>query len=264
MDAMELEDIARIALQAADRGGRELRRCFGNLSRIDKKGAIDLVTEADLASEKAILETIRAHCPGHSILAEESGWAAGSRSGTWIIDPLDGTTNFAHNLPVFAVSIAFADRGELRCGVVFNPMRGELFRAVLGAGATLNGRPIRVSTTARLKDALLMTGFPYDMETMMDTVLARLGACLSAVQGVRRPGAASLDLCDVACGRCDGFWEEHLKPWDTAAGVLIVKEAGGRVTDFAQTPFVPEMPSVLATNGAIHASLADLLETVGG
>jgi myo-inositol-1(or 4)-monophosphatase len=258
---MALEAIARIALQAADRGGQVLRRCFGRLTRIDKKGVIDLVTEADLASERVIVETIRAHCPDHSILAEESGWSAGRNQATWIIDPLDGTTNFAHNLPVFAVSIAYAEDGNLRHGTVFNPIRGELFQATQGAGATRNGRPIHVSTTARLEEALLMTGFPYDLPSMIDPVLARLKRCLTAVQGVRRPGAAALDFCDVACGRCDGFWEEHLKPWDTAAGALIVTEAGGRVTDFAQNPFAPELPSVLATNGSIHAALARLLDT---
>ncbi len=260
---MELETIARVALQAADRGGRALRRCFGNLNHIEKKGRIDLVTEADLASEKAIVDTIRAHFPDHSILAEESGWTEGNGQATWIIDPLDGTTNFAHNLPVFAVSIAWAEGGVLRHGTVFNPVRGELFRASAGSGATLNDRPIRVSATAALQDALLMTGFPYDLHDRIDTVMARLKACLSTVQGIRRPGAASLDLCDVACGRCDGFWEERLKPWDTAAGTLIVREAGGRVTDFALRQFAPEMPAVLATNGRIHSELAALLETAG-
>lgn len=256
---MSLDTIARVALQAADRGGRELCRCFGNLSRIDKKGRIDLVTEADLASEKAIIETIRAHFPRHGILAEESGRGGGDGRGTWIIDPLDGTTNFAHNLPVFAVSIAYAEGGVVRHGTVLNPVRGELFQASAGRGATLNGRPIQVSRTARLDAALLVTGFPYDLDKTLEVVMGRLKVCLAAAQGVRRPGAAALDLCDVACGRCDGFWEERLKPWDTAAGALIVTEAGGRVTDFSGRPFLPEMPAILATNGALHRALADLL-----
>jgi myo-inositol-1(or 4)-monophosphatase len=260
---MPLDTIARVALQAADRGGRILCRCFGNLSRVEKKGRIDLVTEADLASEKAIIETIRAHFPHHGILAEESGRRDGDGLATWIVDPLDGTTNFAHNLPVFAVSIAYAEDGQVRHGTILNPVRGELFQASLGRGATLNGRPIRVSRTARLDSALLMTGFPYDLDKTLDGVMGRLKTCLAAVQGVRRPGAAALDLCDVACGRCDGFWEERLKPWDTAAGSLIVTEAGGRVTDFGGRPFLPEMPAILATNGAIHAALADLLNSAG-
>lgn len=258
---MPLDTIARVALQAADRGGRILCRCFGNLSRVEKKGRIDLVTEADLASEKAIIETIRAHFPHHGILAEESGRRDGDGLATWIIDPLDGTTNFAHNLPVFAVSIAYAEDGQVRHGTILNPVHGELFQASLGRGATLNGRPIRVSRTARLDSALLMTGFPYDLDKTLDGVMGRLKTCLAVVQGVRRPGAAALDLCDVACGRSDGFWEERLKPWDTAAGALIVTEAGGRVTDFGGRPFLPEMPAILATNGAIHAALADLLNS---
>jgi len=261
---MNLDTIARVALQAADRGGRALCRCFGNLSRIDKKGRIDLVTEADLASERVVVETIRAHFPHHGILAEESGRSGGDDGGTWIIDPLDGTTNFAHNLPLFAVSIAYAEGGVVRHGTILNPVRGELFQASAGRGATLNGRPIRVSRTSQLASALLMTGFPYDLDKTLDTVVGRLKACLAMVQGVRRPGAAALDLCDVACGRCDGFWEERLKPWDTAAGALIVTEAGGRVTDFDGVAFSPEMPSILATNGAIHRALADLLEPAGG
>lgn len=256
---MSLDTIARVALQAADRGGRILCRCFGNLSRIDKKGRIDLVTEADLASEKAIIETIRAHFPHHGILAEESGRGGGDGRGTWIIDPLDGTTNFAHNLPVFAVSIAYAEGGAVRHGTVLNPLRGELFQASAGRGATLNGRPVQVSRTARLDSALLVTGFPYDLDKTLDVVMERLKVCLAAAQGVRRPGAAALDLCDVACGRCEGFWEERLKPWDTAAGALIVTEAGGQVTDFRGRPFLPEMPAILATNGAVHQALADLL-----
>ncbi len=258
---MLIETIARVALQAAERSGRVLCRCFGNLSRIDKKGRIDLVTEADLASEKAVVDTIRAHFPDHAILSEESGRSGKNDHATWIIDPLDGTTNFAHNLPVFAVSIAYAEDGVVRHGTILNPARGELFQASTGQGASLNGRPIRVSNVSRLDSALLMTGFPYDLDKTLDAILERLKTCLATVQGVRRPGAAALDLCDVACGRCEGFWEERLKPWDTAAGALIVSEAGGRVTDFNGSPFLPEMPAILATNGAIHQELADLLET---
>ena len=256
---MQLADIPRIALQAADRGAQVLRRHFGRLIQVEKKGIRDLVTEADLGAEAAIVATIQRHCPDHGILAEERGLVPGRHSACWIVDPLDGTTNFAHGLPIFAVSIAFAQAGQILHGLVLNPMNGELYRATAGAGASLNGRPIRVSTTAGLDDALLATGFPYNLNPVFDTVMARLAAGLKAAQGVRRLGAAAVDLCHVACGRCDGFWEEHLKPWDTAAGALLVAEAGGRVTDLALEPFEPEMAAVLATNGRLHEPLARLL-----
>ncbi len=258
---MTLADIPRIALQAADHGAQALRRHFGRLTRIDKKGAVDLVTEADLAAEAAILGVLRRHCPDHGILAEESGHAPGRDDACWIVDPLDGTTNFAHGLPIFAVSIAFAEAGRIRHGLVLNPMGGELFQATAGAGATLNGRPIRVSAISALQEALLATGFPYNLRQVLDTVLGRLGAGLQAAQGVRRLGAAALDLCQVACGRFDGFWEEHLKPWDTAAGALLVEEAGGRVTDLGLAPFTPEMPAIVASNGWIHDALAATLNS---
>ena len=258
---MTIADIPRIALQAADSGAQALRRHFGRLTRIDKKGAIDLVTEADLAAEAAILATLRRHCPDHSVLAEESGQTPGSQSACWIVDPLDGTTNFAHGLPIFAVSIAFAEDGRILHGVVLNPMGEELFQATAGVGATLNGRSIRVSTTQRLDEALLATGFPYNLHNVMDSLMDRLSAALRVGQGIRRLGAAALDLCHVACGRFDGFWEESLKPWDTAAGALLVGEAGGRVTDLSLDSFAPEKASIVATNGLIHERLVEALNS---
>lgn len=261
---MDIEAITRVALRAADRGGEVLRRHFGRIRRVDKKGVNDLVTEADLAAEAAIVRTLRAAFPDHGILAEESGRHEGRNGAVWIVDPLDGTTNFAHGLPFCAVSIALADAGRPVHGVVLNPFGGELFSAVAGRGATLNGRPIRVSTTARLPDALLATGFPYDPpEAMHARVMGRLAAAVAAARGVRRFGAAALDLCYVACGRLDGFWEEGLKPWDTAAGVLLVREAGGYVTDLDGGEFTLEGPTVLATNGALHRRTAETLTAVG-
>jgi myo-inositol-1(or 4)-monophosphatase len=256
---MDLEYIRRVGIAAAYDGGAVLRSCLGNLSSIGKKGAIDLVTEADIGSEEKIIAAIRSRFPEHAILAEESGAKEGMAECQWIIDPLDGTTNFAHQIPLFAVSIAFAYRGEVVAGVVLNPVSGELFTAVQGQGAERNGEPVRVSGSSAVSESLLVTGFPYNFKEILDTVIGRFRSCLKASRGVRRLGAAALDLCFVACGRFDGFWEENLKPWDTAAGMLIVAEAGGSVTDFKGKPFVPEDREILATNGKIHSELMSLL-----
>lgn len=261
---MDLELVKRTGVGAAYKGAEVLMAKFGNLSRIDKKGAIDLVTEADTASEERIIETLRSRFPDHAVLAEESG----SRSGAgdngsdpqWIIDPLDGTTNFAHGLALFCTSIAFAVDGEVRVGVILNPVSGELFTAVKGEGAALNGHPIRVSETAAVSESLLVTGFPYNFKTIFQDVMARFGNCLKAGRGIRRLGSAALDLCFVACGRFEGFWEQNLHPWDTAAGFLMVEEAGGAVTDFGGTPFAIEGKEILATNGKIHDEMLSLLE----
>ncbi len=176
------------------------------------------------------------------------------------MDPLDGTVNFAQGLPFFAISIAFAGEGGMLAGVVLNPLSGELFSAQSGKGATLNGRPIRVSTTDRVSGALLATGFPYDVTPCFDTVTGRLGRCLKAARGVRRLGSAALDLCFVACGRFDGYWEDSLKPWDIAAGALIAREAGGAVSDLAGRPLAVEATEALATNGRIHQEMIDMME----
>ncbi len=252
---MDLDDIKRTAVAAAYKGAEALRARFGKLTEIRKKGAVDLVTEADIASERAIIQTLRHAFPGHAVMAEESGETAGDRDCLWIIDPLDGTTNFAHQVALFAVSIAFAHQGRLALGVVFNPLSGELFSAVEGRGASLNGRPIRVSPVAELGESLLVTGFPYNFADAMPSLMGRFARCLKASQGVRRLGAAALDLCYVAAGRFEAFWEQNLKPWDTAAGVVIVREAGGIVTDFSNRPFVPQHPEILATNGRVHQAM---------
>lgn len=257
--SMDLEYVRNVGIAAAYEGGGILRSCLGNLSSIGKKGAIDLVTEADLGSEKQIIQTIRSRFPDHAVLAEESGENPGEPDCQWIIDPLDGTTNYAHQIPIFAVSIAFSYREEVVVGVVLNPVSGELFTAVKGKGAELNGRAIHVSESRDVSESLLVTGFPYDFKEIIDSVMGRFKSCLRASRGVRRLGAAALDLCFVACGRFDGFWEENLKPWDTAAGMVIAAEAGGRVTDFKGKAFDVQDREILATNGSIHREMMSLL-----
>lgn len=257
---MNLDSVKRIGISAAYHGGEVLRSYLGNLSEIRKKGAIDLVTDADIHAEKTVVQTLREHFPDHGILAEERGEEAGESDHLWIIDPLDGTTNFAHSIPIFSVSIAFAYQGEIVFGTVLNPLTQELFVAEKGKGAFLNGVPIAVSQTAQASEALLVTGFPYNFKEIFDTVIQRFGDCLRAAQGVRRLGAASLDLCFVACGRFDGFWEQNLKPWDTAAGFLIAEEAGARVSDFSGSRYGVEKNEILATNGKIHAQILSILQ----
>jgi len=256
---MDLELVTRTATRAARQAGEVLRSFHGNLKDIRKKGAIDLVTEADIASERLVVETIRSVFPDHAVLAEESGRIEGDERFQWIIDPLDGTTNFSHGLDLFAVSIAFYEEGVPRVGVVFNPATGEFFEAAAGQGARLNGQPIRVSGQESLKDSLLVTGFPYNFKEILPQLMSRFAGCLSASQGVRRLGSAAIDLCFVACGRFEGFWEQNLNPWDTAAGLLILLEAGGRVTDFSGRPFEVDMKEILATNGRIHDAMLDLM-----
>ena len=257
---MDLELIKRTGVGAAYKGAKILNDHFGKITRVTKKGAIDLVTIADTESEKTIIETIRSRFPDHSILAEESGLSKGKATLQWIIDPLDGTTNFAHHLGLFSVSIAFAVDGNIEVGIVLNPVTGELFTAVRGEGAELNGRPIAVSDSRTVSESLLVTGFPYNIRDALERVMTRFANCVSASQGVRRLGSAALDLCYVACGRFDGFWEENLKPWDTAAGTLIANEAGAVTTDFSNRPFAVDKKEILSTNGHIHKEMLSLLE----
>lgn len=260
---MDLQHVRRVAVAAAYEGGSRIRSHMGRLERIDKKGAIDLVTVADLESEQAVIQTIRSAFPDHAVLAEESGNRSGNPDCRWIIDPLDGTTNFAHQIPLFAVSIAFFEKNVPSVGVVFNPVSGELFEGVKGEGALLNGAPIHVSDTGDVGDALLVTGFPYDFKTMFEPLMARFHACMKAARGVRRLGAAALDLCFLACGRFDAFWEQNLKPWDTAAGIIVAAEAGAKITDFSDAPFDVDKKELLATNGRIHNTMLSLMETKG-
>jgi len=256
---MNMDKITQVAIRAAYGAGEILKQHFGRLDQVEKKGAIDLVTIADVESEQAIVKEIRSIFPDHAILAEESGLLEGRSEHCWIIDPLDGTTNFAHKLPIFSISIAYTHHQETRFGVVFNPISGELFTAAKGGGAELNHRPVHVSSTATMEDSLLVTGFPYNLHMTLAELMQRFQDTLRACQGIRRLGSAALDLCYVACGRFDGFWEENLKPWDTAAGALISQEAGGTVTDFNNGPFDMAGGQILATNGLIHPNMIGLL-----
>ena len=256
---MDIKRIEQVGIAAACQGANVLKDFYGRLRSVRKKGAIDLVTDADLNAEAAIIKTISEVFPDHAFLAEESGRHEG-RGGCWIIDPLDGTTNFAHNLPQFCVSIAFALKDEILAGFVLAPLLDELFVGIKGQGATLNGEPIAVSSTKTLADSLLVTGFPYDHPTIFEELMRRFGDCLKATQGVRRLGSAALDLCYVASGRFDGFWEQHLKPWDTAAGYLVASEAGARTTRFSAAPYSIFENEIVTTNGIVHDELLKLLD----
>lgn len=257
---MDMESIRQAGIAAAYASGRILMSKFGHVTSIVKKGSIDLVTEADTEAEQAIVSTLRACFPNHTLLTEESGHHPGDRENLWIIDPLDGTTNFAHGVPVFATSIAFSHSGEVVMGLVHNPVTGELFTAVKGQGSFLNGKPIRVSDKTRMTDCLLATGFAYNFKDIIGDIMTRFERCLDASQGVRRLGSAAIDLCYVACGRFDGYFEQNLKPWDTAAGQLIAREAGAHVTDFSDHPFDPWMVEIAAGNRAVHQQLLALLK----
>ena len=251
------------AMETARDAGRILLEKFGTNLSINKKGDINLVTDADLASEALIVERIKSHYPKHTILAEESGTTTvdGSSVWKWIIDPLDGTTNFAHGYPCFAVTLAAEFEGEIKVGVTYDPTRDEMFSAEKGRGASLNNKPIRVSGTEALGDALLVTGFPYDFKSKAHFG-KHLNDFLYHARGVRRDGSAAIDMAYVACGRFDGFWEEGLNPWDMAAGVLLIEEAGGQVTNYDQSRFSIYKPPMLASNGLIHSEMAAVLKAV--
>ncbi len=229
---------------------------FGSPLRVDKKSAIDLVTDVDLEVERACRAMLTARFPDHDILAEELGGTAGPRrSHRWVFDPIDGTTNFAHGVPIFCSSLALEIDREAVVGAVFDPNRRELFTAERGVGAWLNGAPLRTSNTAALIDALLVTGFPYDVHATLDDVVGLFSAFVAESRAVRRLGSAALDLCWVAAGRMDGFWEERLQPWDTRAGALLVQEAGGCVTGLDGGAWVPAAGHLIASNGHLHAEL---------
>lgn len=246
-----------VAIEAARRAGAVLLDCLNQPLRIEEKGRrADLVTQADRASERVIVDCLRAATPSAGILGEEGAAIRGSTDERWIVDPLDGTTNFAHGYPLFCVSIAYERGGEIVAGVVYAPLMDEVFAAERGAGATLNGDRISVSLIDRVADAMVCTGFkPSDY----DRNAAQFACASRHAQAVRRDGAAALDLAYTAIGRFDGFWEFDLSPWDTAAGSLLVREAGGRVTALDDAAFSLESSSILATNGAVHDELRSLL-----
>jgi myo-inositol-1(or 4)-monophosphatase len=249
------------AQQTAREAGKILLDKFGKKINVYKKGDINLVTEADLASEKFIIEQIKSYYPKHSILAEESGVAVvdGESKWKWIIDPLDGTTNFAHGYPCFCVTIALEHEGEIVVGVTFDPTRDEMFSAEKNGGAFLNNKQIHVSDTEKLGDALICTGFPYDVSER-ENFARHFTDFVTNARGIRRDGSAAIDMAYVACGRFDGFWEEGLHAWDVAAGKLLIEEAGGRVTYYDDSPFSIYKPPICASNGIIHHEMLKILD----
>ena len=248
--------VAEIARQAG-----EIIRAGQNRERhVESKGFADVVTDIDKASEKLIVTALEAAFPDHRIIAEEGGGSDQDSPFAWLIDPLDGTLNYLHGLPIYAVSIGLLYEGQPQLGVVYDPSRDELFAAERGRGAWLNDRPIRVATTPVLAQALLTTGFPYERTKRTHNNLREFAEVLMRVQDVRRPGSAALDLCYAACGRSDGHWELGLKPWDVAAGALIVSEAGGRLSDWQGQPWQPFNEYLVATNGHLHAELLAVLQ----
>ena len=250
-----------LAQEAARAGGKTLKQKLEHVRPFELKGERDLVTEGDLASEEKIVPMIRKAFPSHSIVSEESPdlQTAASAEFQWFVDPLDGTTNFAHGFPEFAVSIGLAHMGKVILGVVYNPVHEELFYARVGHGAFLNGRRITVSEVPVLAEALLATGFPYDMKTEKEYNFDHFMNLERRVQAIRRLGSASLDLAYVACGRFDSYWESKLAPWDMAAGVILVAEAGGVVTDFLGKPFSLSGGQIVASNSKIHSKVLKVL-----
>ena len=251
-----------VAKRAALAGAKVIRACTRNGFRVGFKAPRNLVTEADLASQEAVRRVLVKAFPGHNLLMEEKLDQDNGSEFTWVVDPVDGTTNFAHGYPMYAVSIALARGTQSIAGVVYNVPRKELFAAVKGGGAFLNGQRIRVSKVRGLEHSLLATGFPYKDRACGRKTVKDIGNLWQRAQGIRRSGAASLDICDVACGRLDAYWEYKLSPWDVAAGQLILREAGGKATDFNNKPLTAFSRTVVASNGLIHARLLRRVEGV--
>jgi myo-inositol-1(or 4)-monophosphatase len=267
-----MENRLDFALETARKAGQLLCQFYHQRHTVTRKSSdIDLVTEADLASERLIVDAIRARYPDHSILSEEGmGDASGSAEGSpqtalseipylWLVDPLDGTVNYAHGFPIWGVTLALAERGQVVLGVIYDPVRDQIYWAERGQGAWFHGERLAVSGTARLRDALVATGFAYKRATLADNNLAEFAAVMPRVQGLRRAGAAVIDLAHLAAGRLDAYWEMHLQPWDWAAGWLLVEEAGGVVTGMRGEPWSLGMNSIVASNGAIHDELLSVL-----
>jgi myo-inositol-1(or 4)-monophosphatase len=256
-----MNEFVSSAADIAREAGALLMKYFHRRVSVEYKGEADLVTEADRQSEVLIRERIRTRWPTHDILGEEQGLVDTGSEYRWYVDPLDGTTNFAHGFPVFCVSMAVEHQGQRVAGVIYDPTRDELFTAAQGKGAHLNGQPISVSKIRNLAECLVGTGFPSHKRHKNPNIFFYHQITLRT-HGVRRPGSAALDLCNVACGRFDGFWEFNLNPWDTAAGVLIAEEAGGRVTDFRGDPFQLHSRETLASNGLVHDALVNEFESI--
>jgi myo-inositol-1(or 4)-monophosphatase len=248
-----------LALALAREAGELQRQRFGEPRQIQtKSSAIDLVTDVDRACDALVRQRVRAAFPGDGLLTEEAAEQPGASGWRWIVDPLDGTTNYAHGFPHFAISIAVERAGQVELGTIYDPIRDELFHALRGGGAFRNGGPVRVSVADQLQSSLLATGFPYDVHARSDN-LEYFGRFIRRAQAVRRAGSAALDLAYVACGRFDGFWELSLHPWDVAAGLLMIEEAGGRHTDFDGGVTPPAGTRVLASNGRIHRAMVEVL-----
>jgi myo-inositol-1(or 4)-monophosphatase len=259
---LEHDEIEKAAIRAARAAGRIHLKRLNHINVARKSNAIDLVTEADREAETAAIGVLQRAFPAHAVLAEESGATASISEHRWIIDPLDGTTNFAHGYPQFCVAIAYERRGKLQAAVIFDALRREMFVARRGGGARLNGKPIHVTRTPKLEAALLVTGFPYDRRERRRFYLAFWEAFMLRTHGVRRSGSAALDLAWVACGRSDGFWEFGLKPWDVASGSLLVEEAGGRVSNMDGSPLDLAGGQIIASNGRIHQEMIDTIRAM--
>jgi myo-inositol-1(or 4)-monophosphatase len=262
LDQQNLQNFLEVATESVLAAGAVLEDLYGNLKAIAEKGRPgDLVTEADKKAESIILDIIARHYPDHAILAEESGYLGDQTANSylWAIDPLDGTTNYAHGYPVACVSVGLMIAGIPQVGAIYNPFRRELFRGAKGLGATLNRRPIRVSQTTSLEKSLLVSGFAYDRRETLDNNYAEFCHLTHLTQGVRRSGSAALDLADVACGRLEGYWERGIKAWDIVAGVVILEEAGGVVTSYDNHSLDIQSGRILATNGLIHQELSQSL-----
>lgn len=259
-----MREFLEIAEKAAREAGQLLLELRSTDREIEKKGKVDLVTDADRESETLIREIIESNFPDHSFIAEEGTEASGDSEYLWLVDPLDGTTNYAHALPVYCVSMGLLKGNEIIAGCIYNPNLDECFTAEVGRGAFLNGKPIHVSKTDSLDDSLLATGFPYDIRETDDDNLKEFTAFYKRARAVRRAGAAALDLAYVACGRFDGFWEFKLSPWDIAAGILLVEEAGGRATSYSGDKYDIYKGELVASNGLIHNGMVEILRKVRG
>jgi myo-inositol-1(or 4)-monophosphatase len=250
-----------VAIEAAREAGKFLRLSVGKVRNVEQKKGEErnLVSEIDRGAEERIISIIKRRYPSHAFLAEESGGSEAPTEYRWIIDPLDGTTNFLHGVPIFSTSIAVEHKGEVIAGVVYDPMADEMYTAEKGSGAFLNGKRLKVSTASRMIQSLLVTGFPYDISQNPEQAVERFVEFLMAAQGVRRLGSAALDLSYVAAGRFEGFWEVSLNPWDMAAGALFVREAGGTTTDMTGVPLNIYQKGVVASNGLIHEAMLEVL-----